>query len=85
MKDENNYRVVIKLLHEAGLMYAFIGELISADNNLSKEDEVENRRILGELISTLEGLTFDSSCEIPADDINRYLELAKKSRLYFLT
>ena len=76
---EDGYKKVIRALHETSLVYAFIGELISADNNTTKETTEENKKILSRFISSLEELRCDTDCEIPADTLDKYLEMAIKS------
>jgi len=80
---ENNYKQVIKPLHEGNLIYAFIGELISADNNMTEKDCIENKNMLAGFISALNDLKKQPNCEIPKESLEKYIETAVKSMSIF--
>jgi hypothetical protein len=70
---------VISGLHKTRLMYAYIGELIGADNNMIKEEEAQNKERLLNLISVLNEFKESGETEIDTDELDKYIECATKS------
>ena len=79
MEKKDFWFKVISGLHQTRLMCAYIGELISADNNMTKDEESENKKRLLELISVLNEFKESGETEIDTYELDKYIELATKS------
>jgi hypothetical protein len=78
MEKKDFWIKVICGLHETRLMYAYIGEIIGADNNMTKEEEAENKERLLDLLSVLTDIKENNETDIPEEDIDKYIEMANK-------
>lgn len=85
MEKKDFWFKVISALHETRLMYAYIGELISADTNMTKEEEAQNKERLLNLISVLNEFKESGETEIDTCELDKYIELATKSLNVFET
>ena len=74
----------IQLLHEADSLYLYIGEIISADNNITPQEQDKNKRLLSELNESLKEIKQDNAATIiPEEQLDKYIELTGKSLSIF--
>lgn len=74
----------IQLLHEADSLYLYIGEIISADNNITPQEQDKNKRLLTELNESLKEIKQDNATTIiPEEQLDKYIELTGKSLSIF--
>ena len=74
----------IQLLHEADSLYLYIGEIISADNNITPQEQDKNKKLLTELNENLKKIKQDNTTTIiPEEQLDKYIELTGKSLSIF--
>lgn len=74
----------IQFLHETDSLYFYIGEIISADNNITPQEKDKNKRLLTELNKTLKEIKQDNTTTIiPEEQLDKYIELTGKSLSIF--
>ena len=74
----------IQFLHETDSLYLYIGEIISADNNITPQEQDKNKRLLTELNETLKEIRQDNTTTIiPEEQLDKYIELTGKSLSIF--
>lgn len=75
---------MIQLLHETDSLYLYIGEIISADNNITPQEQDKNKKLLTELNKTLKEIRQDNTTTIiPEEQLDKYIELTGKSLSIF--
>lgn len=70
---------ILKFVHKQDSMYFLLGSLISADNNMTKEEEKRNKEELENIIEALEEMSAHENPEIPTEKLIEYHKLAVKS------
>lgn len=81
---DDKIKRMIQLLHEADSLYLYIGEIISADNNITPQEHDKNKRLLTELNENLKEIKQDNTASIiPEEQLEEYIELTGKSLSIF--
>lgn len=70
---------ILELLHKQDAFYFMLGSLISADNNMSKEEVESNKEDLRSIIELLEKMISEGNTTIPEEFLVEYHKLALKS------
>lgn len=74
---------ILKIAHKQDAIYLLLGSLISADNNMSEEDEKCNKEELRNIIEAFEEIACEENPEIPTDKLTEYHKLALESLKVF--
>lgn len=67
-----------KICKDEAMFCLIVGSLISADSNMTPEEEADNKKALEEIVSALTDMR-DNGSSVPHEDVERYLDLATKS------
>lgn len=70
---------ILELLHKQDAFYFMLGSLISADNNMSKEEVESNKEDLRSIIELLEKMISEGNTTISEEFLVGYHKLALKS------
>lgn len=77
--DLKKMKTLVVNLHKNDSMWFVLGSLISADNNMTAEDNEKNREDLNKLLAAVESIMCDSVREIPDDVLLKYSDYIIKS------
>lgn len=74
---------ILKVVHKQDSMYLLIGSLISADNNMTEEEEKLNKKELEDIIEAFEEISCHENPEIPTDKLIEYHKMALDAHKIF--
>ena len=74
---------ILKFVHKQDSMYFLLGSLISADNNMTEEEEKCNKEELENIIEAFEEMACHENPEIPTEKLAEYHKLALDAHKIF--
>ena len=74
---------ILELLHKQDSFYFLLGSLISADNNMTKEEEECNKEDIRSIVELLEEMITEGNTTIPEEFLVEYHKLALNSLKVF--
>lgn len=77
--DLKKMKTLVVNLHKNDSMWFVLGSLISADNNMTIEENKNNREDLTKLLGAIESIMCDEAREIPDDVLGKYSDYIIKS------
>lgn len=74
---------ILELLHKQDSFYFLLGSLVSADNNMTKEEEECNKEDIRSIVELLEEMITEGNTTIPEEFLVGYHKLALNSLKVF--